>query len=470
MKYIDPILFSQFTRNELPQSVMKEIEKELLESGTANAVFHSLIEDYHNTPDVDDLIGEDEEKNNIWQEREKQFDETCENLDNNGSVVVNQLNYTIMNNVNFTKEEMVNVTNRYNTIVENYKADVSLKENLVNAYMAGNPSKTKDEAEGVVSKLMAGCDTLTRKYNEALANGFDAENEISSICEGKSVKERYSFLVNALALVETLNLDNFASLADASDVLKKAIEDYNAATPEPTEEDCETMQKLLAEALVNNTLLVSSLEKARSILTTANEGTSSVVDFTSEQYDDAKQKAEMALAAWLEYEAGGIASVPQGASPEVIGVGAATAVEEAKIMADVVSSSKTTEIAIKCLKILGGVALTCIMGYYGILASAFAGGAIAYGLLSVLGTSTLACVATMVLVIPLLWGMAHLGVNAGTYILEKAGDAFDYVVEKLRESVFPKIAELTNKFITWFRSKFERRSGQVEVDPVVAPV
>ena len=469
MKYVDPNLFSQFTRNELPQSVMKEIEKELLESGTANAVFHSLIDDYHNTPDVDDLIGEDEEKINIWQEREKKFDDICENLEKNSSVVVNQFNHTIMNNVNFTKEEMVKVTERYNTIVENYKADTGLRENLVNAYISANPSKTKEEAEDIVCKLMAGCDMLTRKYNDALANGFDAESEIRSICEGKSVEERYSFLINALALVETLNLDNFASLTDASGALKKTIEDYNAATPEPTEEDCETMQKMLAEALVNNTFLVSSMEKARAILTTANEGTSSVVDFTSEQYDDAKQKAEMALAAWLEYEAGGIASVPQGASPEIIGVGAATAVEEAKIMADVVSGPKTTEIAIKCLKILGGVALTCIMGYYGILACAFAGGAIAYGLLSVLGTSTLACVATMVLVIPLLWGMAHLGVNTGTYILEKAGDAFDYIIEKLRTSVFPKIAELTNKFVSWLKSKFERQNGQVEVAPIVAP-
>ena len=68
MKYIDPSLFSQFMRNELPQTVMKEVEKDLLKTGTANAVLHSLIEDYHNTPDIDELIGEDEEKNNIWEE------------------------------------------------------------------------------------------------------------------------------------------------------------------------------------------------------------------------------------------------------------------------------------------------------------------------------------------------------------------------------------------------------------------
>lgn len=469
MKYIDPNLFSQFTRNELPQSVMKEIERELLDSGTANAVFHSLIDDYHNTPDVDELIGEDEEKDNLWQEREKIFDNFCEKFKNNVSVVINKLNYKIMNNVNFTKEELVKVTDRYNTIVKNGKAELSLKENLVNAYMAANPDKTQEEAGVVVDKLIDGCDTLTRKYNEALANGFDAEAEILEMTEGKSVEETYSFLINALAMVETLNLDNFASLSDVKTSLNKTIDDYNAATPNPTEDDCETMQKLLAEALTNNTLLVSSLEKAKALLATANQGTSSVIDFSSEQYDDAKQKAEMALAAWLEYEAGNIASVPEGATPETIGVGAATAVEEAKIMEDVVNGSKTTEIAIKCLKVLGGVALACVMGYYLILGCAFAVGAVAYGLLTVLGTSSLACIATMALVLPLLWGMADLGVDTCTYVLDKAGQAYDYVIGKLRESVFPKVSEMSNRFVAWLKSKLGNNTAQTSVAKVVTP-
>lgn len=469
MKYIDPTQFSKFTRNELSNSIMKEIEKELLSSGTANAVFHSLIEDYHNTPNVDELIGEDEEKLNIWLEREIKFDEVCKNLKEKSSVVVNHLNYAIMNDANFTKEEMVKVTERYNTIVKSFKEELSLKENLVNAYLAVNSSITKEEAENVVVKLMAGCDTLTTKYYDALTNGFNAESEIASICEGKSIEEKYSFLINALAMVETLNLDTFSSLSDASSTLKKTMADYNAATPNPTEEDCIRMQILLAETLRDNTILVSSLENARALLATANKGEFSVIDFTVKQYDDARQKTEMALAAWIEYEAGGIASVPQGATPEVIGVGAATAVEEAKIMTDVVSGSKTAEIAIKCLKILGGVALTCVLGYYGILVSVIAGGTIALGLLSLLGTSTLACIATMALVIPLLWGMAQAEVSAGAYILEKAGVAFDYVVDKLRESIFPKVSEYANKFVIWLKSKFEHQSGQAEVATVVTP-
>ena len=469
MKYIDPNRFSQFMRNELPQQEMNKIEKKLLESGTANAVFHSLIEDYHNTPDVDDLIGEDEEKNDIWQEREKKFDKFCENLEVNASVVINNLNSKIMNNVNFTKEELVKVTDRYNTIVKDSKAELSLKENLVNAYLQANQDKAKEEAEDVVDKLIEGCDTLTRKYNEALANGFDAEAEISSMCQGKSVEERYSFLINALAMVEALNLDKFPSLADTNNALKKTIEDYNAATPNPTEADCETMQKLLAEALTNNTLLVSSLEEAKKLLATAGQGETSVVDFASEQYDDAKKKAEMALAAWLEYEAGNIASVPEGATPEMIGVGAATAVEEARVMDDVVKGSKTIEIAIKCLKILGGVALACAMGYYMILGAALAVGSIAFGLLSVLGTSTLACMATMALVLPLVWGAANLGLNTGAYVLDKAGDAYDYVVEKLRESVFPKISELANSFVAWLKSKLGQNTEQATTKTVVTP-
>ena len=469
---IDDLIFSKFVGNALTHKQMEDVEKQLIAEGEFSAAIEASIIDYEvRQNEAESILGTEENNTSIENNSENVVrNEESYDSEETKTISLTTKNSVIMNNVEFTKEEMVKVIERYNAIVKSNKADLSLKENLVNAYMSASPAKTKEEAENIVNSLIAGCDTLTRKYNEALSNGFNAEAEITSICEGKSLKDKYSFLINALAMVETLNLDAFTSLTDANTAVKKAIEDYNAAAPEPTEEDCETMKKLLAEALANNTILVSSLEKARAILTTANEGTSSVVDFTSAQYDDARQKAETALAAWLEYEAGGISSVQQGASPEAIGVGAATAVEEAKIMADVASGSKTTEIAIKCLKVLGGVALTCLMGYYGILAASLAGGAIAYGLLSVLGTSLLACIATMVLVIPVLWGMADLGVNAGAYILEKAGDAYDYVVEKLRESIFPKIAEVAKGFVDWLKSKFEHRNGQVEVAPVVAPV
>jgi len=468
---IDDLIFSKFVGNALTKSQMMDVEKQLIADGEFSAAMEASVIDYRvRQNEADSMLGTDENDSSINNNTENVVrNEDSYDSEETKTTCLTTNNSVIMNNVNFTKEEMVKVTERYNTIVKSNKAELSLKENLVNAYMSANPAKTKEEAEDIVKSLIAGCDTLTRKYNEALSNGFNAEAEITSICEGKSIKEKYSFLINALAMVETLNLDSFASLTDINDTVKKAIEEYNAAAPEPTEKDCETMEKLLSEALANNTILVSGLEKARTILTTANEGTSSVVDFTSEQYDDARQKAEMALAAWLEYEAGGISSAQHGASPEAIGIGAATAVEEAKIMSDVTSGSKTTDIAIKCLKVLGGVALTCLMGYYGILAASLAGGAIAYGLLSVLGTSFLACIATMVLVIPVLWGMADLGVNAGAYILEKAGDAYDYVIEKLRESIFPKIAEVAKGFVDWLKSKFEHRSGQVEVAPVVAP-
>jgi len=162
---------------------------------------------------------------------------------------------------------------------------------------------------------------------------------------------------------------------------------------------------------------------------------------------------------WLEYEAGNIASIEPGATPESIGIGTATAVEEAKVVEDLATGRTTADIAIKCLKILGGVALFLLLGYVSVIISAVVGGFTAIALMSLFGTSTIACIASMVLTLPLLCGIAQLCVDGGSFVLEKAGQAFDFVVEKLRESIFPKIKEIGSKFIAWIKEKFSTSYG-----------
>lgn len=465
MKAIDNLTFSQFTRNELSSEIMAKVEKALIASKEINATFHTLIQEYHEREDVADLIGDDEEENNIWSEREKKFQVECEKIPFYVSTVLNNKTNINMKNFNLTSDEQAKVVERYNSLTAANNPNLSLSENLINFYLSFHPNATKEEASVLVSKLMDGCETLTHKYNEALKNGFNAEKELADICANMTVEQRFIFLVNASAMVETLNLSFFASQTDVKETVKKAIEDYMAATPNPTETDCDAMEKLLAEAITNNTLVLAGSEKAYELLNVASKDATQVVDFTAGQYDDARLKAEMALATWIEYENETLVSIEKGAIPEAIGVGAATAVEEAKVMNDVANGSKTVDIAIKCLKILGGIALTCVLGYAAIMASGYVGGMLAIGLLTLFGTSTIACIATIALVFPLLWGMAQVGINGISCIIEKAGEVFDVVVEKLRESVFPKIAEVANKFIIWIKTKL---GGSTTSTPVIA--
>lgn len=469
MKYIDPLLFSKFTRNELPKHMMKEVEADMLTSGTANAVFHSLIEEYHQNDDTNELIGEDEETiGDIWQEREKKFDMICKNLLTGGSIVIYNLNNTSMNNMNFTQEDMARVTKRYNAIADSANAELTLKENLVNAYMKSKPEISEEEAINIVNRLIDGCETLTKKYNEAFKDSFNVESEIATLCKGKNTEEKFTFLINALAVVETLNVDSYDSLGNVKEALQTAIESYKKSDHEPTEEDCDAMTKNLADALRDNTLLISGLEKAQEILHAANK-TNTIIDFAAEQYDDAKMKAEMALAAWIEYESGNMPSAGTDATPESIGIGAATAVEEAKIMSDVAKGNKTMDIAIMCLKVLGAVALTCILGYISCLGITAVLDVVASGLIYVFGTSTIACIATMALIIPLMFGMAFVLVDPICEILEEANDIFDIVVDELRNSIIPKIEFAGKRFINWLRSLFSQQNDGNDFTTVAIP-
>ena len=360
--------------------------------------------------------------------QKKKIDEVCKKMNAGGSFEINDKIQRNMNNLKISQEDMAKVAGRYQSVNSSYDSSKNLSENLKAAYKAACPTASDEEATLIVEKLLKGCDELTIKYHQALADGFDAEAEISNLTKGMETEDRYRFLINALSAVEALNIASFPSQTSIKEAVEAAVKEYAEATPNPTDADCEAIQKLLAEALTNNTLVLAGSEKAQELLHSAKE-TNTVVDFASEQYDDARMKAEMALAMWLEYEDGNISSIETGASPEAIGIGAATAVEEAKVMNDVATGKTTADIAIKCLKILGGVALFLMLGYLGIMGAAIVGAYAAGGLISLFGTSIVACVASLIICLPLMWGMAQAGVAVGSFIMDKAGQAFDFVVE-----------------------------------------
>lgn len=464
---LDPNTLDNFNRNTLPQEMLIKIESEMLQNKVANASFSTLMQEYLTRPDIDDLIGEDEENDNLWKENKKNIDDICKNKQVCVSVEINNIIQQRMNNMKVTKEEMVKVAERRKAISSDYKSNLTLVENLVAVYKTARPELSEEEVTETVDKLMKGCEELTLKYNRAIAEGFNAEEEIISLTKDMDVETRFNYLVNALSAVEALNANNFASLKKANETMKQSIEDYTKATDNPTEADCDDMQKLLIEAIANNALLLNGTENAQQLLASAKDA-NTVIDFTSAQYDDARTKAEMALAMWLEYEDGNLTSIESGATPESIGIGAATAVEEAKIINDVATGRKTADIAIKCLKILGGVALFLLLGYIGVVIAAAVGGLAATALLSIFGTSTTACIATIAICLPLLSGFAQLCVDGGSFVFEQAGKAFDFVVEKLRESVFPKIKETFTKVINWFKEKLGGHQTSVDTAVVMA--
>ena len=225
MKYVDPIEFSKFIRNDLPKEKMIEVEKALLKNGSANATFLALIDEYESRKDVDDIIGTDDESCDIWADSEKKFDEACKKTKDGDSYEINDKIQNNMNNLKISQDDMANVVSRYQSVNASYDSSKTLSENLQFAYKAAHPTASNEEIANVVEKLLKGCDELTIKYHQALAEGFDAEAEISNLTKGMETEERYKFLINALSAVEALNIASFPSQTSIKDAVEAAVKE-----------------------------------------------------------------------------------------------------------------------------------------------------------------------------------------------------------------------------------------------------
>lgn len=457
MAIMDADKVEKFFRNDLTKGEMISIEQELIESGDINAAYLSTLIEFENQDEIDDLIGVDEDAESV--KNIDFFSEFCEKVKNAASIVINTQTFNKMKNFKLNQEEMTKVTNRYHAITAATDTSKSLKENLVNYYISLNSTKTAEEANSIVTGLIDGCNELTEKYNTAMRKGFKPEVEISTMTADMSTEERFLFLVNAIATVETLNVSAFGKQEGLKEAIETAVKKWVENTTHPTDADCDVLQAKLANAVINTSLLINGTEQVKEMLQAAGKDTATSIDFASKQYDDAKMKAEMALAGWIEYEEGNLPSIPAETIPKVMGVSVATAVEEAKVMNDVANGSKTVDMAVKCLKVLGGVALTCLLGYGALLGITYFAAMGSFALLTLLGSSGLAVAITFCIMLGVSFGLAKGAAGIGTYVVEKAGKIFDIVVKTLRENVLPQIVAGAKSFIAWVKSKFTAQEG-----------
>ena len=372
------------------------------------------------------------------------------------SLKVNNKNNRIMETTKFTKAELNAIANRLNDIHSHGGEDLSLKDRLVSYYMTTAEGLTKDEAEQTVSRLMSGVDDLTSKYKAALENGWNPNEHIAEMTAGMTTQERYDFLVNAISIVKNLNVNVLGDAADIKSDVEAAIAEMKANHAEVTDATCASLQASLAELLESSPLMLTGADKIKEMMDAARGESTNVVDFASSEYDDYRYKNEMALAAWIEHKEGNIPSLPEGILPESLGVSIAAGVEEARVMDEVASGNKTIEWAVKCLKILGGIALVCFLGYIALLGLALTIAAFFEAAIFVMGSSSVAIFIATALSFLVSWGYCDVIIKFGTKVLEWCGEAYDWVVLKLKDNVYPKIKSATQKLVAWVRSIFQR--------------
>lgn len=405
----------------------------------------------------DDLVGaDDDELVLLFQKSDKIAEKICKNIINAHSIMVNNKNISIMEKAKFTAAELSVITNRYNEIHSSANGSQSLKDNLVAYYMSTDPTITKEDAEKIVGGLMSGVDNLTIKFKTALLDGWKPKEHVDAMMEGMTLEQRYDFLVNAISLVNTLNVQTMGDMQDIQASINETIEKMKSGDIEVTEAVCDELQNSLTELLQSSPLMVTNAEQIKEMMDAANSQTTSVVDFASSQYDDYRHKNEMALAAWIEHKSGALTTLPSDIIPESLGVSIAAGVEEAHIMEEVATGSKPFEWAVKALKILGAVALTCFLGYIALVGMAVLMGAFFEASILVMGTSTIAIIAASVLSFLVCWGYSGVALKAVTKILEWTGEAYDWVVTKLKDNVYPTIKAGITKLLTWVKSLFKK--------------
>lgn len=409
--------------------------------------------------DRDDLIGaDDDEITQILQDSEKIAEKICKNMINAHSIMANNKNISIMEKAKFTTAELSVITNRYNEVHSAANETQSLKENLVAYYMSTDLSITKDDATTVVEGLMSGVDNLTTKYKAALVDGWNPKEHVDAMVEGMTLEQRYDFLVNAISLVNTLNVQTMGEMQDIQTAINETIEKMKDGNLEVTDSVCDELKNSLIELLQSSPLMVTNADQIKAMMDAANGQTTNVVDFASSQYDDYRHKNEMALAAWIEHKNGTLTTLPSDILPEALGVSIAAGVEESRIMEEVATGSKPFEWAVKCLKILGAIALTCFLGYIAFLGLALLLGAFFEASILVMGTSTFAIIAASAISFLICWGYSGVAIKTVRKVLEWSGNAYDWMVTKLKDNVYPTIKAGFTKFISWVKSLFKRKN------------
>lgn len=438
----------EYKDNIVPNLSHGELDK--LESLIVNNRFATPSID-----DRDDIIGVDnDEITQLFKKSETIAGKICKKMITVHSIMVNTKNINIMEKAKFTVAELSVITNRYNEIHSSANEAQSLKENLVAYYMSTDSEITKEDATRVVDGLMSGVDSLTTKFKTALSDGWNPKEHVDAMVEEMTLQQRYDFLVNALSLVNMLNVQTMGEVSDIQTSINETIEKMKSGNIEVTDAVCDELQNSLTELLQSSPLMVTNAEQIKEMMDAANGRTTNVVDFASSQYDDYRYKNEMALATWIEHKNGALTTLPSDIIPEALGVSIAAGVEEAQIMGEVATGTKPLEWAVKALKILGAVALTCFLCYVAILGLALLLGAFFEASVLVMGTSTIAIIAASVLSFLVCWGYSGVAVQVVTKILEWTGEVYDWVVIKLKDNVCPAIKTGFTKLVSWVKSLF----------------
>lgn len=474
MKRIDDIIFNKFVCNTLSQSDMVEVEKQLIESKEIPASLHASILNYEmNTEEASEMLGVNEEqsdfinqeKNMVDEDRKEESDDSIEVQDE----IITFKNSTNMN-INLTKEEALKVQELSTVYNEFENSELNIDENLVNFYLAQRPGAFAEDAHEVIAGIRKGVETFNANLTAALKDGdIDYISQLKELGQDLTNEQKFELYINFLSALHVLNVQNFSAEKASQIEDFVTIKQGFAPTGEITDEMLDEVIGKIADALNNNTLCMTSIDKMRDLMEVLPDGSEAVKEELCGSENDMHTKLVNALAIYIAYQNEDITSLKgQNVSPEAIAIAAAAGIEQAHVIEDTRTGKITVEKAIKVLKIIGGVALwTTLMAgviYVAVNLAMFTMGSF----IGLLGTSIFAMIIAGGIAAMVGIGFSNSLFDTVDSIVDGAGTIFDKIVILWRETVWPVIKDRAEAFISWIRSLLSNKTVEqtAEISPI----
>lgn len=472
---IDDIRFFRFANNLLSKDDMTSVAKSLRESGEIDDALQACVASYEaNRKIADDMIGVDTE----MEEQEKIFGAEDRISADDDSILSNNIKKTIMTaNINLTVDEqksIQSIIDSFNTSSDNTEA-TTLEDRLVKFYVEQRPGTFPEDAFQIIKDMRHGIETFNVNLQKALSeSGFDYAAELHKLAADISVRQKYELYANFLAALQTLSAANLSADQFAE------IEDYLTlrgrldVDGEVSEDMIADLEAKIVDMLENNTLCLGSTDRLRELVAQLPNGANAIGEVIRGSEEDMRQKLVASMATYIAYQNDQIESMRgKEFTAEAVAIATAAGVEQAHVIDDLNAGRTTADVAIKVLKIIGGVALFSILAYSSFLLMIGSASVVSLMLVNLFGTSLIATIGSFAIMCMFLIELGDTLVDAGSVVMKWSSRTFDLVVDTWRKVAYPAIAASLTSVGQWLKDKLGsnvlRRQEQQAEDTTVQP-
>lgn len=379
-------------------------------------------------------------------------------------------------NIQIGKEEMTIVTGIANDILKSLDSTKSVRENMLDSYMARLAGSTLEDAQLDVEKLTKGVVTFTKTYEKFREDGeISLKDELNAALEGKTLDEKYICLLNMIAVLKSLDNGVITEMlgnanVDLAEKLEEIKNETVSVQGEVTDEKISELIAMVEDATKCSAVGAMGGENLSKLIKEMPAETDDAVKFVETELGDIDYKCYAALAAYVAYKEGKLTSIPEGVDAEIIATGVAAGIEREKVIEKASAGIISWEFAFKLIKFIGGAVLYALMAYV----------IFKVALLVLAGTTVLSMILFSGELIALAMGLIFGGYFAykttewladnGVVLISSIGDGYDRVVAYVKEKIYPAFVKNIESFITFIKENiidgFFRRSEVVEGEMV----